>query len=83
MRDFKVYKSYDALNEDFLTEKMLSSVIVKLPDCDENTYVCYEEKNNSQFVFERVKFNDEKRCSRFNLAPFLFSKKNKTVRCFS
>jgi hypothetical protein len=36
------------------------------------------------FMFERVKFNDEKGCSRFNLyyAPLLFLNKNKTVRCF-
>ena len=40
-------------------------------------YVCYEERNNSQIMFERVRFNDEKGCSRFNLyyAPILFSKK--------
>jgi hypothetical protein len=76
MRDFKVYKSRDALNRDFLTGKMLSGVIVKSPDCDENIYFCYEEKNNSQFVFERVKFNDEKGCSRVNLyyAPLLIKK---------
>ncbi len=78
MRDFKLYKSRDALHEVFSTGKMLSGVIVKLPDCDENIYVCYEERNNSQFMFERVKFNDEKGCSRFNLnyAPLLFSKKH-------
>ncbi len=67
MRDFKVYKSHDALHEDFLTGIMLSGVIVQLPDSGENICVCYEEKNNSQFVFERVTFNDEKGCSRFNL----------------
>ncbi len=59
MRDFKFYKSRDALHEDFSTRKLLSGVIVKSPDCDENKYVCYEERNNSQFMFERVKFNDE------------------------
>jgi hypothetical protein len=85
MRDFKLYKSRDAFNEDFSTGKMLSGVIVKLPDYDENIYVCYEESNNSQIMFEGVKFNDEKGCSRFNLyyAPLSFSKKNTTVRCFS
>jgi hypothetical protein len=54
MRDFKLYKSCDALHEDFSTGKMLSGVIVKLPDCDENIYVCYEERNNSHIMFERV-----------------------------
>ncbi len=39
-----LYKSRNALNEDFLTGKMLSGVIVKLPGCDENIYVCYEER---------------------------------------
>jgi hypothetical protein len=83
MRDFKLYKSPDALHEDFSTGKMLSGVIVKLPDCDENIYVCYEEKNNSQFMFEWVKFNDEKGCSRFNLYYVPLSlKKNTTLRCF-
>jgi hypothetical protein len=84
MRDFKLYKSCDALHEDFSTGKMLSGVIVKSPDCDENIYVCYEEGNNSQIMFERVKFNDEKGYSRFNLyyVPLLFKKK-RTVRCFS
>jgi hypothetical protein len=69
----------------FQLEKILSGVIAKLPDCDENVYVCYEERNNSQIMFERVKFTDEKGCSRFNLyyAPLSFSKKNTTVRCFS
>ncbi len=83
-RDFKLYKSRDALHEDFSTRKMLSGVIVKSPNCDENIYVCYEERNNSQIMFERVKFNDEKGSSRFNLyyAP-LSLKKNTTVRCFS
>jgi hypothetical protein len=52
MRDFKLYKSRDALHEDFSTGKMLSGVIVKLPDCYENIYVCYEERNNSQIMFE-------------------------------
>ncbi len=84
MRDFKLYKSYDALNEDFSTGKMLLGVIVKSPDCNENIYVCYEGRDNRQFVFEKVKFNDEKGCSRFNLyyALFCFQIKNKTVRCF-
>jgi hypothetical protein len=40
MMDFKLYKSRDALHEDFSTGKMLSGVIVKLPDCDESIYVC-------------------------------------------
>jgi hypothetical protein len=85
MRDFKLYKSCDALHEEFSTGKMLSGVIVESPDCDENIYVCCEERNNSQIMFERVKFNDEKGCSRFNLyyAPLSFSTKNTTVRCFS
>ncbi len=76
MRDFKLYNSRDALHEDFSTGKMLSGVIVKSPDCVENKYVCYEERNNSQFMFEKVKNNAEKGCSRFNLyyAPLSFSK---------
>ena len=84
MRDFKLYKSCDALHEDFSTEKMLSGVIVKSPDCDENIYVCYEERNNSQIMFERVRFNDEKGCSRFNLyyAPLLFSNKKQDSEVF-
>jgi hypothetical protein len=55
---------------------MLSGVIVKMPDSDENLYVCYEEKEKSQFVLERVKFNDDRGCSKFNLyyAPILFPK---------
>ncbi len=81
MRDFKLYKSLDALHEDFSTGKMLLGVIVKLPDYDENIYVCYTERKNSQFMFEREKINYAKGCSRFNLyyAPFLFSKKNSEV----
>jgi hypothetical protein len=84
MRDFKLYKSRDALYVDFSTGKMLSGVIVKSPDCDENIYDCYEERNNSQIMFKRLSFNDEKKCSRFNLyyAPLSFSKRNRTVRCF-
>ncbi len=75
MRNFKLYKSCDALYEDFSTGEMLSGVIVKSPDCDDNIYVCYEERNNSQIMFERKKINDEKGCSRFNLyyAPHSFS----------
>jgi hypothetical protein len=48
-----------------------------MPDCDENLYVCYEEKEKSQFVLERVILNNDRGCSRFNLyyAPILFSKK--------
>jgi hypothetical protein len=55
--------------------KMLSGVIVKIPDDDEDLYVCYEEKEKSPFVLERVEFNDDMGCSRFNLycAPVLFS----------
>jgi hypothetical protein len=84
MRDFKLYKSCDALNEDILIEKILSGVIVKSPDCDENIYICYAERYNSQFVFERVNFNDEKGCSRFNLyfTPLLFSKKKQDSQVF-
>jgi hypothetical protein len=83
-RDFKLYKSRDALHEAFSTGKMLSGVIVKSPDCDENIYVCYEERNNSQIMFERVKFNDEKGCSRFNLyyASLSFSKKKHNSEVF-
>ncbi len=40
MKDFKLYKSCDAIYEDFSTGKMLPGVIVKSPDCDENIYVC-------------------------------------------
>ncbi len=82
MRDFKLYKSCDASHEDFITGKMLSGVFVKSPDCDENICVCYEERNNSQFMFERVKFNDEQGCSRFNLyyVPLLFSIKKTRQR---
>ncbi len=84
MRDFKLYKSHDALCEDFSTGEMLSGVIVKSPDCDENIYVCYEERNNSHIMFERVKFNDEKGCSRFNLyyAPLSFQKTKQNSKVF-
>ncbi len=47
MRDFKLYKSRDAFQEDFSTGKMLLGVIVKMPDGDENSYVYYEEKKES------------------------------------
>jgi hypothetical protein len=47
---FKLYKSREAFEEDFSTGKVLSGVIVKMPDSDENLYVCYEEKEKSQFV---------------------------------
>jgi hypothetical protein len=77
MRDFKLYNSRDALHEDFSTGKMLSGVIVKLPDCDKNIYVCYEERNNSQIMFERVKLNDEKGCLKFNLYYASLSLKKK------
>ncbi len=40
-RDFKLYKSREAFEEDFSTGNMLSGVIVKMPDGDENLYVCY------------------------------------------
>jgi hypothetical protein len=74
---FKLYKSCDTFEEDFSTGKMLSDVFVKMPDSDENLYICYEEKEKSRFVLEGVKFNDDRGCSRFNLyyAPLLFSKK--------
>ncbi len=77
MKDFKLYKSPEAFEEDFSTGKMLSGVIVKMIDGDENSYVCYEEKEKSQFVLEMVKFIDDRGCLRFNLyyAPILFSKK--------
>jgi hypothetical protein len=76
-RDFKLYKSREAFVENFSTGKMLSGVIVKMPDGDENLYVCYEEKKKSRFVLERVKLNDDRVCSRSNLcyASILFSKK--------
>ncbi len=44
MRNFKLYKSCEAFEEDFSTVKMLPGVIVKMPDGDESLYVCYEEK---------------------------------------
>jgi hypothetical protein len=83
LRDFKLYKSREAFEEDFSTGKMLSGVIVKMPDGDENLYVCYEKNEKSLFVLEWVKLNDDRGCSRFNLyyAPILFSKR-KTVGCF-
>jgi hypothetical protein len=81
IRDFKLYKSSrDVLKEDFKTGKMLLGVIVKLPDCDENIYICYEGRNNSQFVSERVKFNQD---SIYIMSLFCFQIKIKTVRCFS
>jgi hypothetical protein len=45
-RDFKLYKCREAFEEDFSTEKMLSGVIVKMPDGDENLYVCYEKRRS-------------------------------------
>ena len=82
--DFKLYKSREAFEENFSTGKMLLGVIVKMPDGDENLYVCYEEKEKSQFVLERVKFNDDRGCSRFNLyyAPLSFSKKKQNSEVF-
>jgi hypothetical protein len=76
-RDFKLYKSREAFKEDFSTGKMLPGVIVKIPGSDENLNVCLEEKEKSRFMLERLKFNDDRGCSRFNLyyAPILFSKK--------
>jgi hypothetical protein len=65
-RDFKLYKSHDAFEEDFSSGKMLLGVIVKMPDNEENVYVCYEEKEKSRFVLESVKFNDDRGCSRVN-----------------
>jgi hypothetical protein len=52
-------------------------MVIKMPGGDENLYVYYEEKEKSRFVLERVKFNYDRGCSRFNLyyAPILFSKK--------
>jgi hypothetical protein len=81
--DFKLYKSRDAFEKDFSTGKMLLGVIVKMPDGDEKLYVCYEEKEKSRVVLERVKFNDDRGCSRFNpyYAPIFFQKR-KTVGCF-
>jgi hypothetical protein len=66
-RDFQLCKSHDAFEEDFSTGKMLLGVIIKMPDGDENLYVCYEEKEKSRFVLERVEFDDDMGCSRFNL----------------
>ncbi len=82
-RDFKLYKSCEAIEEVFSTGKMLSGDIVKVPDGDENLYVCYDKKEKSRFVFKMVKFNDDRGCSRFNLyyTPILFSKR-KTVFFF-
>jgi hypothetical protein len=76
-RDFKLYKSREAFEEDFSAGKIMSGIIVKMPDGDENLYVCYEEIEKSLFVLERVKFNHDRGCSRFNLyyASILFSKK--------
>ncbi len=54
MRDLKLYKSHEAFEEDFSTGKMLSGVIVKMPDSDENLYVCYEEKEKSWFGLESI-----------------------------
>ncbi len=51
IRDFELYKNHEAFEEDFATGKMLSGVIVKMPDGDENSYVCYEEKEKSQFCW--------------------------------
>jgi hypothetical protein len=56
---------------------MLSGVIVKMLEGDENVYVCYEEKEKSWFVLEMVKFSNDRGCVRFTLycPPILFSKK--------
>jgi hypothetical protein len=62
-----INKSRVAFEEDFSTGKMLLGVIVKMPDGDENLYVCYEEKEKSWFGLGRVEFNDYMGCSRFNL----------------
>jgi hypothetical protein len=61
-RDFKFFKSCEAFEEDFSTGKMQSRVIVKMPDGDENLYVCYEEKEKSQSVLEMMKFKDDRKC---------------------
>jgi hypothetical protein len=61
-RDFKLYKSHDAFEEDFSTGKMQVGVIVNMLDGDENLHVCYKEKEKSWFVLERVKFNDDRGC---------------------
>jgi hypothetical protein len=65
---------------------MLLGVIVKMPDGDENLYVCYEEKEKSWFVLERVKINDDMGCSRFNLYYALilcFKKEDCGMFCYS
>jgi hypothetical protein len=51
MREFKLYNSHEAFEEDFSTGKMLLGVIVKMPDGDENSYVCYEEKEKSRLCW--------------------------------
>jgi hypothetical protein len=48
------------LRKTFQLKKMLSGVIVKMPDGNENLYVCFKKKEKSRFVLERVKFNDDK-----------------------
>jgi hypothetical protein len=42
------------LRKTFQLERVLPGVIVKMPDGDENLYACYEEKEESWFVLERV-----------------------------
>ncbi len=68
-RDFKVYKSHDTFKQDFVTGKILSRVIVNVPDGNESILVW-------QFVLERLIFKDEEGRARFNLyyTPILLSK---------
>jgi hypothetical protein len=80
-RDFKVYKSQKALMEDFVTGKFLSGVIVKDSIGNESIHVCYKEKDRNSCVLERLKFNDGKGRTRFNLyyAPIFYQNKLMTV----
>ena len=82
--DIKVYKSHDAFKEDFVTGKILSSVIVKFPDGNESIHVCHEERVQSRFVLERLKFKDEEGCTRFNLyyAPIFYQNKKDNSMMF-
>ena len=58
-RNFRVYKNFNDLNNNFRSGMMLSGVLMKSKDNGkEDIFICYKGDTNNAYVLHRVEFDD-------------------------
>ena len=81
-RNFRVYKNYNDLNNNFRRGMMLSGVLMKSKDNGkEDIFICYKGDTNNAYVLHRVEFDDTQHLTKLCLHYAVITLSNIVGEC--